>query len=65
METAIQILEPNNVKELNKLITVFEIVFETESFKRPSQTHLKRLLNKEDFFALTAKADNSIVAGLI
>lgn len=35
-----------------------------ENFKRPDQTHLKSLLNKETFFAVTAKTEHKIIAGL-
>ncbi|MFD2034665.1 GNAT family N-acetyltransferase [Belliella marina] len=61
---SLSIIQPNNIEELNELITVFEIVFEMGNFERPSQEHLKNLLNKENFYAITAKTENKIVAGL-
>ncbi len=64
LETEIQILQPNNIEELNELISVFENVFEMKGFERPSQTHLQNLLNKENFFAVIAKTENKIIAGL-
>ncbi|AHM62787.1 gcn5-related n-acetyltransferase [Flammeovirgaceae bacterium 311] len=64
METEIQILQPNNIEELNELISVFEKVFEMGSFERPGQAHLQNLLNKENFFAVIAKTENKIIAGL-
>lgn len=64
METKIEILQPDNIEELYQLISVFENVFEMESFERPSQTHLKKLLKKESFFAVLAKINNKIIAGL-
>jgi len=57
-------VQPDHVEELNELISVFEVVFEMEDFKQPSQDHLKNLLNKETFFAVVAKTDHKIVAGL-
>ncbi len=64
METEIQILQHGNVDELNQLISVFENVFEMESYKRPNLSHLQNLLLKDNFLAIIAKADNKIVAGL-
>jgi len=64
METAIKILEPGNLEELNELISVFEEVFEMENFKRPNQTHLLSLLNKKSFLAVIAKIETRIIGGL-
>ena len=64
METEIQLLQPDNIEELNQLISVFENFFEMEHFERPSQSHLKNLLAKENFFAVTAKTENKVIGGL-
>lgn len=64
METQIQIIQPNNLTELNELITVFEIVFEMERFIRPGETHLINLLHNKGFFAVIAKTEGKVIAGL-
>ena len=64
MQTEIQILQSNDLEELNELISVFGNVFEMGNFKRPSQAHLQNLLNKENFFAVVAKNENRVIAGL-
>lgn len=64
MQVEVQILKPNDIDKLNELITVFQIVFEMEHFKRPSATYLQQLLDKETFFAVIAMIERKIVAGL-
>lgn len=64
MQIEVQILNPNDSCKLNELISIFEIVFEMEHFKRPSVTYLQQLLNKETFFAVIAMTESKIIAGL-
>lgn len=64
LKTEIQILKPHDLDQLNDLITVFEDVFEMKNFRRPDQAHLQSLLKKETFFAVTAKTEGKIIAGL-
>lgn len=64
MKTEIQLLKPNELEELYELISVFEAVFEMKNFKRPNDKHLQSLLNKDAFFAVVAKIEGKIVAGL-
>jgi aminoglycoside 3-N-acetyltransferase I len=64
MKTDIQILQSDNITELNELISVFENVFNMESYERPNQTHLQNLLEKPTFFAVIAKNEDKIIAGL-
>jgi|SRR5690554_2689919 len=64
METEIQVLSPHALKELDELISIFETVFEMRNFKRPKKEHWQRLLQKDNFFAVVAKADHQIVGGL-
>lgn len=64
LKTDIKILEPYDLDDLNELISVFQVVFDMKNFERPSQGHLQKLLSKEDFFAVIAKTENRIVAGL-
>jgi aminoglycoside 3-N-acetyltransferase I len=64
MEIKIEILKHGDIDKLNELITVFESVFEMKNFRRPTESHLKRLLNKGDFFAVVASMGNKIVGGL-
>jgi aminoglycoside 3-N-acetyltransferase I len=60
----IQLLQAHNLEELNELISVFEDVFEMENFKRPNKAHLQKILKKDTFFAVIARTDNKIIAGL-
>jgi aminoglycoside 3-N-acetyltransferase I len=64
LETEIQVLKPQDLAGLNELISVFEDVFEREDFRRPSETHLQRLLSKDTFFAVVAKVQEKIIGGL-
>jgi aminoglycoside 3-N-acetyltransferase I len=66
MELSIEInlIRSDKLEELNQLISVFESVFEMEPLIRPSRSHLQKLLHKEDFFAVVAKANQQIVGGL-
>lgn len=64
MKTEIQKLRANDIEKLNELISVFQNVFEMENFKRPSEAHLRKLLNKDSFFAVIAKIEEKIIAGL-
>jgi aminoglycoside 3-N-acetyltransferase I len=64
LKTEIQKLRADDIDKLKELISVFEIVFEMRSFKRPSDAHLRRLLGKEDFLAVIAIIGTKIIAGL-
>lgn len=64
METEIQIIQANQLDDLKVLIAVFEDVFEMEKFAIPSDTHLLKLLNNKHFFAVVAKHENKVIAGL-
>lgn len=64
MKIEIQILESSDTDGLIELISVFEAVFVMENFKPPGKSYLHKLLNKENFFAVVAKLDNRIIAGL-
>lgn len=59
-----EILQLDGIEELSELVTVFEVVFEMENFKRPSESHLISLLKNDNFFAIVAKKENKIIAGL-
>lgn len=59
-----EILQLNGIEELSELVTVFEVVFEMENFERPSESHLISLLKNDNFFAIIAKKENKIIAGL-
>jgi aminoglycoside 3-N-acetyltransferase I len=60
----IQIIQSNELEELKILISIFEKVFEMDNFKQPKLSHLQNLLDKESFFAITAKKENKTIAGL-
>lgn len=64
MEIEIQIIQPGNIEDFYELIKVFEIVFEMESFKRPTPAHINNLIKQQNFFAVTAKTNDKIIAGL-
>ncbi len=64
MKTEIEILKSNDIRKLNALLSVFENVFEMENFKRPSETHLQKLLDRDKFFAVIATTKGKIIAGL-
>ena len=60
----IQKIEPGNLEDFQKLISVFEIVFEMKNFKIPEPPHLQKLLQSENFFPIVAKQEESIIGGL-
>lgn len=64
MKVEIKILQQNNIDEFNELISVFEDVFKMEFFERPGRSHLEKLLNRKNFFAVVAHAEKKIIAGL-
>lgn len=64
MDIEIQKISNNDLHGLTDLIEVFVEVFEMEDFVYPGKNHLGRLLQKENFFAVTAKIDNIVVGGL-
>ncbi len=64
METEIKILKSSDVKEFSELISVFEVVFEMENLKQPGEEYLINLLKRDNFFAVVAKVDKKIIAGL-
>lgn len=64
MTLALQILKSENIKEFVDLILVFEDVFEMKNFNLPSQQHLQKLLNQENFYAVTAKINDQVIGGL-
>lgn len=64
MKLELQILQSHNLDELKELILLFEDVFEMKNFKIPDETHLRKLLAKENFFAVVAKTNDKIIGGL-
>lgn len=64
MNLELQILQSQNLEELKALVLVFENVFEMKNFKLPNERHLQKLLDKETFLAVIAKANNKIIGGL-
>jgi aminoglycoside 3-N-acetyltransferase I len=60
----IQKIEPKNLIDFQKLISVFEIVFEMKNFKSPEPLHLQKLLEYENFIPIVAKQDDLIIGGL-
>jgi len=66
MTTAIElkILAHDDLTDFNALISVFERVFEMRDFKRPPAAHLQKLLHRENFIAMVAKAGDQVMGGL-
>lgn len=64
MKAEIYVLNSNALEELDELISVFEEVFERDNSQRPGKAHLQSLLNRDTFFAVVAKAEGKIIAGL-
>jgi aminoglycoside 3-N-acetyltransferase I len=64
LKTEIEILKSNDIDKLKELISVFATVFEMENFKCPSEAHLGKILNGDNFIAVIAKTEDKIIAGL-
>ena len=64
MEVQIKKLGNEDIKQFKELIMVFENVFEMENFTMPPESHLKQLLQKDNFMVFTALAANRVVGGL-
>lgn len=60
----IEILKPNQAEDFAALIHIFSDVFEMTELKIPHNTYLKSLLQKPDFFVITAKNYGKVVGGL-
>lgn len=60
----IQVLKSSDINKFHELISVFEVVFEMRNLNRPDSVHLQKLLEKENFFAITALNNNKVIAGL-
>ena len=64
MEVDIKILKSQDLAELNQLLTVFDVVFEYEPYTRPSERHLRYLMNNTRFHAFVATLNDRVIAGL-
>lgn len=64
MNYQIEILLPESVHNFTELIKIFHTVFEMEDHGIPGESYLKKLLQKDDFLVLVAKADDKVVGGL-
>ncbi|HMQ07909.1 MAG TPA: GNAT family N-acetyltransferase [Saprospiraceae bacterium] len=60
----IQVLRPQDIDKFYELITVFEKVFDMESFTRPNEAHLLKLLGEDEFIAVIALNNNKVIGGL-
>lgn len=61
---SIQLIEPHNLNDFQKLISVFEIVFEMKNFKSPEPLYLQKLLQSDNFIPIVAKQEGLIIGGL-
>jgi aminoglycoside 3-N-acetyltransferase I len=67
VDVTIRHLTPDDVQEMNALLTVFGEAFDdvgTYSGNRPSAGYLQRLLDSDSFLALTATRHGQVVGGL-
>jgi aminoglycoside 3-N-acetyltransferase I len=64
MDVEIQILTHKDTDCFSELIKVFEEAFEWENFSPPTNTHLQRLLNNENFLVFVAKTNHNLIGGL-
>ncbi len=60
----ILVLQPHDIDKFYELISVFEEVFEMESFTRPNDAHLLKLLGEGKFIAIVALYNNKVIGGL-
>ena len=68
MKHSFQQLEPQDVQTFKELIHLFGDAFEDDATYKsavPDDAYLKRLLQKEDFIALTAQSDGKVIGGLV
>jgi aminoglycoside 3-N-acetyltransferase I len=63
-EFHIKRLSKNDVLFFQKLIVLFQQVFETEDREIPAEPYLRTLLEKQDFIAYAVMYENRVVAGL-
>jgi len=64
MNLELKILQANDLEDFKTLLQIFEEVFGMQNFTLPSEQHLRKLLNKETFYALIAKTEDQIIGGL-
>ncbi|MEO8569561.1 MAG: GNAT family N-acetyltransferase [Ginsengibacter sp.] len=64
MNIEIQKLSGHDIDKFEKLIRLFENVFEMENFTMPCRNHLQQLLEQDSFFVFVALASHDIVGGL-
>jgi aminoglycoside 3-N-acetyltransferase I len=64
MNIQIKKLTTEDVGKFQKLLQVFEDVFEMTNFAIPEEKYLTRLLAKEDFFVFVALSNDRVIGGL-
>jgi aminoglycoside 3-N-acetyltransferase I len=64
MTVEIKKLHKDDIDDFYQLLNVFDSTFEYEECLRADETHLKQLLQKEDFLVVVAMIDDKVVAGL-
>lgn len=64
MNIIIKKLSSEDFEKFKVLINLFEDVFEMENFKMPADSHLQKVLSKDNFIVFAAEADGKIVGGL-
>lgn len=63
MDLVIKKLRAVDIEYFNQLLTVFDKVFEHESYVRPDREHLNILLNQYGFNVIVAIVNGQVIAG--
>jgi aminoglycoside 3-N-acetyltransferase I len=64
MKPTLQIAPLRSKEELLQLVSVFEEVFEKETYQRPGPAHLEKLVQQDNFFAIIARDGDKIIGGI-
>lgn len=64
MELSIKFLENNDIEDFQKLLKIFETVFEWKNYKLPTDAYLTNILKNENFKVIVAINKNEIIGGL-
>ena len=64
MNIEIRCLSGEDIEVFMKLVSVFEKVFDMQSFMMPPKTHLQTILLKPEFIVFVAKHNDEVIGGL-
>ncbi len=57
-------LDNHEVEAFASLVRLFDEVFEMQDFVMPRQSHLEKILNKDDFMVFVATVQEKVIGGL-